>query len=512
MNTGTTVDSLGTVTDASPTASTTQLVAVDLGSNSFKLVVAEEADGGLRHVDRLRERVALAEGLREDGKIAPDVADRALECLERFRQRLVGIPPNRIRAVGTATFRKIKKRSFLRKAEAALGHEIEVLPGKEEARLVYLGVAHSLGDDVGKRLVVDIGGASTECILGERFESTRERSLSMGCVRWTMRFFGEGKVSRRRIEQAELAARIELEPIEREFRQHGWDSCIGSSGTILAVAEILARQGWGDGSVTPRGLSKLTRAVTAAGRIDALALEGLKEDRKPVLVGGLAVLRAVFAGLGIKQMSPTKGAVREGLLYDLLGRIHHEDVRMRSVRDFARRFGVDEEHAERVRESALALFDQVAGGWQLTDGDRRLLGWASELHEVGLAVSWLSHHKHGAYLIQHADLPGFSSERRDRLAWLVQAHRRRVTPPHFGQVSGARDERTLRLAVILRLAVRLHRNRGTVDPPPLRAEVAGQRVSLGFPDGHLEGHPLTRAEMEDEGQVLAPLGIQLTVG
>lgn len=511
MNRGAGVASLNRVSDAPSTSTTNQLVAVDLGSNSFKLVVAEEADGGLRHVDRLRERVALAEGLGEDGKIAPEVAERAYACLARFRQRLVGIPSNRVRAVGTATFRKVRKRAFLRRAEEALGHEIEVLPGKEEARLVYLGVAHSLGDDAGRRLVVDIGGASTECILGERFESVRERSLSMGCVRWTMRFFGEGKISRRRIEQAELAARIELEPIEREYREHGWDSCIGSSGTILAVAEILARQGWGDGTVTPRGLSKLTREVVSAGRIDALALDGLKDDRKPVIVAGLAVLRAVFAGLGIEQMSPTKGAVREGLLYDLLGRIHHEDVRMRSVRDFARRFGVDEEHAHRVRESAFALFDEVATSWELTAGDRRLLGWAAELHEVGLAVSWLSHHKHGAYLIKHADLPGFSSERRDRLAWLVQAHRRRVAPPTFGQVSGARDERTLRLAVVLRLAVRLHRNRGTVDPPPLRAEAAENSFLLRFPEGHLAGHPLTGAELEDEAQVLAPLGIELTV-
>ena len=492
-------------------SSSAQLVAVDLGSNSFKLVVAEEAEGGLRHVDRLRERVALAEGLGPDGVLDAGVADRALDCLARFRQRLIGISPERVRAVGTATFRKIRGRTFLRAAENALGHEIEVLPGKEEARLVYLGVAQTVGDDAGRRLVIDIGGASTECILGQRFESSSERSLSMGCVSWSRQHFPGGKISRKRMEAAELAARIELEPIEREFRAHGWKSCIGSSGTILSAAEIIERNGWGDGSITPRGLAMLTGALLDAGHMDQLKLQGLKEGRKQVIAGGVAVLRSVFAGLGIKQMHPTKGALREGLLYDLLGRIHHEDVRVRSVRNFASRFDVDLVHAARVRDSALLIFDSVAEDWCLTSGDRRLLGWAAELHEVGLAVSWLAHHKHGAYLVRNADLPGFSRERKDRLSWLVRAHRRRFEVPVFEQLNPQRDQRTLRLAIVLRLAVRIHRSRASETMGTIHTRVDGSRIVLSLLPDFLDEHPLTRAELEDEASMLEPLGYELSI-
>jgi len=487
------------------------LAAVDLGSNSFKLVVADEVQGVPRYLDVLRERVALAEGLLADGGIESGVAERALACLARFGQRLAGIPPDRVRAVGTATLRKVRKTGFLRRAEEALGHEIEVLPGREEARLVYLGVAHTLGDDAGRRLVVDIGGASTECVLGERFESVRERSLSMGCVRWSQRFFPDGRVSRRRMEQAELAARLELEPIEKEFRELGWGSCVGSSGTIEAVSEVLQRQGWGAGTITPRGLSKLTRALTDAGSFSAIALDGLKEERRPVIVGGVAVLRGVFAGLGIREMSPSKGALREGLIYDLLGRIHHEDVRMRSVRDFARRFGVDEAHAGRVRTTALELFDFVRQDWSLGPSDRRLLGWAAEAHEVGLAVSWLAHHKHGAYLVQNSDLPGFSQERRDRLAWLLRAHRRRIPPLEFEGATEGTARANLRLAALLRMAVRLHRNRGASPLPPIAIRTEGKDVVLAFPAGYLARHPLTRAELEDEAALLKEAGLELRV-
>lgn len=488
-----------------------QLVAVDLGSNSFKLIVVEERDGGIRQVDRLRERVALAEGLGPDGVIDPEVATRALDCLARFRQRLVGISPERVRAVGTATFRKIRGREFLRSAERALGHEIEVLPGKEEARLVYLGVAQTVGDDAGRRLVIDIGGASTECILGERFGSIRERSLSMGCVSWSRQYFPGGEISRRRMDSAEVSARIELEPIEREFRSYGWQSCIGSSGTVLSVAEILECNGWGDGSVTPRGLSMLTRALVEEGHADQLRLKGLNEERKHVIAGGVAVLRGVFAGLGIKKMGPTKGALCEGLLYDLLGRIHHEDVRMRSIRDFARMFDVDMVHAELVRDSALCIFDAVAGPWSLTTGDRRLLAWAADLHEVGIAVSWRTHHKHGAYLVRNADLPGFSRERKDRLSWLIRSHRRRLKAPVFEQLNPERDRRTLRLAIALRLAVRLHRSRANEAIIPVHAQADEGRITIRFRPGFLASHPLTRAELEDEASLLSPLGYELSI-
>ena len=278
----------------------TGLAAVDLGSNSFHMVVGREEDGVPRLVDRLRERVALAEGLLPGGALDPQVGRRALDCLDRFGQRLTGIPSNRVRAVGTATMRRLRRGdAFLREAEERLGHPIEILPGPEEARLVYLGVAHLHGDDTGRRLVVDIGGASTECVLGERFEAHLTDSFSMGCVTWSKRYFPEGEITRAALERAELAASIELEPIERTYRARGWSESIGSSGTILAIEGILQAQGWSTGGIIPKGLVQLSNALVEAGHVDRLQLIGLKEERRSVIAGGLAILRALFRLLEI---------------------------------------------------------------------------------------------------------------------------------------------------------------------------------------------------------------------
>ncbi len=500
-----------------PAAQPDALAALDLGSNSFHMVVAREASGELLVLDRLRERVALAEGLGDGGDLDDEVQQRALACLERFGQRLGGIPTDRVRAVGTATFRRLERGShrFQRRAERALGVEVEILSGQEEARLVYLGVAHSVGDDGGRRLVVDIGGGSTECILGERFESECERSLSMGCIRWSQAYFdGGAKITRRRLDRAELDARLQLEGIEREFRERGWKHCIGSSGTILAIAELLQRQSWTPEGIDAAGLDRLADAMVEAESIDALELEGLKAERRPVLAGGVAILRAVFAGLGVEHMSTTKGSLREGVLYDLLGRIHHEDVRERSVASFARRFGVDEAQAGRVTATALALFDQAAAKWRLSTDDRRSLAWAAQLHEVGLTVAWLSYHKHGAYLIENADLPGFSRQGQALLALLVRGHRRRVA----GEVLDAIDalepavgKRLRCLLLLLRLAVRLHRGRGAAAVATPELLVVGATVRLVFPAGSLASHPLTAADVLDEAAIVEPLGFHLQV-
>jgi len=501
------VRSGGTAPDSS------SLAAVDLGSNSFHLIVAREESGAVRMLDRLRDRVALAEGLTQEGRLTAPVEERALACLRRFRERLIDVPTDRVRAVGTATFRKLERGcDFLAGGAEALGHEIEILPGREEARLVYLGVAQTLGDDAGRRLVVDIGGGSTECVLGERFESEYERTLSMGCVRWSLEHFRGGKISRSRMERAELAGRLQLEPIETAFRRRGWQSCVGSSGTIRAVAEILRANGWGDGTITPRGLTRITRALIDAGHADRLDLAGLEEDRRGVIAGGVAVLRAVFAGLGVERMEPCKGALREGLLYDLLGRIHHEDVRESSVTAFAERFGVDAAQAERVRETVLEFFEQVRAPWKLGETERRMLTWAASLHEVGLTVAWPGFHKHGAYMVEHADLRGFSRQGRERLALLVRAHRRRVPVELIEDLPRKLRKKTRRMVLLMRLAVRLHRGRGALDLPPLGLEVDGSQLRLVAPADWLLAHPLVRADVEDEALVLAPLGFELELG
>lgn len=494
------------VTDAHATDG--PLAAVDLGSNSFHLVVAQEEAGAVRVIDRLRDRVALAEGLGEDGSLTEEVGERALACLHRFRQRLKGIPPERCRAVGTATFRKLHKKGFRQQAEEALGVPIEIVPGREEARLIYLGVAHTLGDDSGRRLVVDIGGASTECVLGERFESMHEHSLSMGCVHWSLQYFKGGRLSPKRMEKAKIAARLQLEPIEANFRRHGWEDCIGASGTIRSAAEIVRRAGWGE-ELTAEGVARLEAAIADAGHVDELSLDGLDADRQPVIAGGVAVLAAVFEGLGIQRMHTSKGALREGLLYDLVGRIHHEDVRGRSVQAFADRFGIDDDQAARVRNTALSLFGQVSETWGLTELDRQFLNWAAHLHEVGLSISWLSYHKHGAYLVANADLRGFSRQGRDTLGLLVRAHRRRVPLSAIDDLPGAWRKRVRRLVFLLRLAVRLHRARGAIAIPSLRLNVSGDEAQLKFPKGWILEHPLTQADVEDEAAMCEPLGIAL---
>lgn len=488
------------------------LAAVDLGSNSFHMVVARELQGQPSVLDRLRERVVLAEGLQADGSLSKEVEARALDCLSRFGQRLADIAKRRVRAVGTATLRDMShSRSFLERAGQALGHEIEVLAGREEARLIYLGVAHAQGDDEGTRLVMDIGGGSTECILGQRFEADAVDSLSMGCVVWSRRFFVDGALTRENFERAEIAARIEFETIEASYREHGWRECFGSSGTILAVDEVLQRQGWSEGGITVRGLAKLKKALIAAGRSEKIELEGLKAERRPVIAGGLSILRAGFEALKIERMQASKGALREGLLYDLLGRIHHEDVRERTVRAFAERYHVDAEQAERVAHTALALFDGIARSWGLDGSARQALQWAASLHELGLTVSYSGYHRHGAYLIANSDMPGFSRDDQDLLASLIQRQRGKLEESVLPTLSPERARAALRLAVLLRLAVRLHRSRRLLVPPtPTLEEIRG-RLRLCFPSGWLSANPLTGADLELERVALSGVGFALEV-
>lgn len=496
----------------SPSAAPPDLVAaVDLGSNSFHMVVARLVQGQVQFVDRLRERVALAEGLDQSRELTDEAQARALACLERFGQRLAPMRPGSVRAAGTSALRQAKNaRAFLHRARRVLGHPIEVLPGPEEARLIYVGVIHGLSNGGRRRLVADIGGGSTECILGEGAEPVLADSLYMGCVNYSLRFFGNGEISPGRMERAEIAAQLELEPIERRYRALGWDRAIGSSGTILAVDEVLRQNGWSSDGITPRGLERLRRALLDAGQVAKLHLAGLQEDRKPVFAGGVAILRALFQSLGIERMQPASGAMREGLLYDLLGRIQHDDVRDQTIRHQCQRYQVDVEQADRVERTALELLRQAARAWELEDEEfRHLLSMSARLHEIGLSVAYSGYHKHGAYLIQNSDMPGFSREDKEWVAALVLGHRRRFGADRFPPASGPRAASAPRLGVLLRLAARLNRNRSAKAVPPLQLRVAGDEIQLRFPDGWLEAHPLTRADLDEERELLRGGGFRL---
>lgn len=487
------------------------VAAVDLGSNSFHMVVAQLHHEELRIIDRLRERTAIAEGLDESDRLKSKVAERALECLGRFGQRLSHMPADSVRVVGTNTLRRMRdSRAFLAKARQALGHRIEVISGREEARLIYLGVTHAHSDDSRRKLVVDIGGGSTECILGEGPEILESDSLQMGCVRWSMQYFPDGEITKERMQKAQIAAGLELQGIARRYRRLGWESAIGSSGTIVACEEMVRAAGWSIRGITDKSLRKLRKALVDAGHPSRLQLPALQPDRAPVLAGGVAVLSAIFKILDIDVLHASPGALREGVLHDLLGRMKHEDVREPTIRSFARRYHVDLEQAGRVERTALALLTQVAPTWELEgSAPARVLSWAARLHEIGLAISYSGYHRHGAYLLAHSDMSGFSREDQTQLAALVGNHRRRPDRAGFDDLPADLLEPSLRMTAILRLAARLHRSRSPRPLPKFDLFVRRSELRLEFERDWLDAHPLSRAELQEEAEQLLSLGFEL---
>ncbi|UCF69631.1 MAG: exopolyphosphatase [Acidobacteriota bacterium] len=485
--------------------------AVDLGSNSFHMLVARLVGDAPQVVDQLRERVRLAGGLDSERRLSASAEQRALACLFRFGQRLRDLPAQRVRAVATNTLRQARDAdSFRARAEAALGHPIEIVSGQEEARLIYLGVAHTFEGRAGRLLVVDIGGGSTELIIGEKLSISRAHSLFMGCVGFSQRFFRGGRLTRDAFRQATLAARLELRPIERLLKRAGWQVAVGASGTINAVAEIGRQSGWSEAGVTAAGLVKLRKAMIACGRTSKLALAGLKADRAPVLAGGVAVLEAVFEALEIETMACSSGALREGVLYDLVGRIQHDDARERTIRSLMSRFHVDVAQAARVERVARQLLAELREPWKLTDPQaERLVSWAARLLEVGLAVSYSGYHKHGAYLVRNTDMPGFSADEQKVVSALIRAHRRKLSKAYFADLPAEAARSAVRLCVILRLAFVMCRSRSSRPAPPVRVEARKKRVRLVFPQGWLREHPLTHADLEAEAGPLGSIGFEL---
>lgn len=491
------------------------IAAVDLGSNSFHLAIARVVDGALTVVDRLRERVQLGAGLGPDKRLDDDSQQRALACLRRFGERLQHTPTAAVRAVGTDTLRVARDApAFIERATAALGHPIEVLSGDEEARLIYRGVVHDLPHEDGQRqLVIDIGGGSTELILGVGLNHEHAASLHMGCISYTQRFFPDGRVTKERFKKATIAARLQLERLRGPYFRGDHARAVGSSGTINAIAAVLRDNDWTAGPITLAGLRRLRAELIGAGQASRLALPGLKATRAPVLPGGLAILYGVFKTLPIETLAPASGALREGVMYDLLGRYAQQDVRETTIRNLMERFRVDDAQARRVERTALALFGMADPWFAGADGQRaRLyLSWASRLHELGHAVAFHGYHKHGAYVVSNSTMPGFSKNEQVVLATLVLTHRRKLARPELDLVPPSRLEFVKRVAVLLRLAFHLNRNRSWRALPDVDLTVAGRDVRLAFPEGFLDESPLTQADFEDEAGRLAAAGIRLTV-
>jgi len=487
------------------------LAAVDLGSNSFHMVVARLSHGQPKVIDRLREMVRLAAGLDSRNQLDEDYRRVALDCLSRFGERIRAIHADSVRVVGTNTFRKLGRSSdFVKAAAQCLGHPVEIISGIEEARLIYQGVMHTSPAVEGIQLVIDIGGGSTEIIRGRGFESDAMESLEVGCVDLSTACFGNGKLSKRRFERARLTARLELQPIRFRFRENTPIRVIGASGTIRTAQAVLSALAGETTPITFDGLQKLIKRMISAGHLDRVDLPGLSEQRKPVFPGGVAILLEVMAALKIDQVQVSDGALREGLLYDMVGRLTNEDARVRTVRSMEGRFNIDTEQADRVESAALVFLEQVGKSWKIERKlDRQLLRWAARLHEIGLHIAHSHYHHHGAYLLEHADMPGFPTDEQQLLARLVGAHRNRIDKKYLSDISGDWHNRAKRLIVLLRLAALFNRSRTDVDLSEIVCRAKGQKLSLEVSQTWLVGNPLTWADLVREEKFLSVAGIEM---
>lgn len=485
--------------------------AIDLGSNSFHMIVANWIDGRLQIIDRMKEMVRLASGLNERQELSKESMQQALECLQRFGQRIREIPQLNVRAVGTNTLRQARNSNvFMTQAHQALGHPIEIIAGREEARLIYSGVAHSRFDEINQRLVIDIGGGSTELIIGRGFETYFTESLYMGCVNMQQRFFDDGKIKAKKMRKAILFAMQELESIEIAYKKTGWDYALGSSGTILTIRDVVQAQGWCDFGISADALRRLCDELIAVGDSELIDFIGLSERRKPVFASGVAILCGIFEALNLERINVSEGALREGLLYDLIGRVHDEDIRDKTILAFTQRYSVDIDQANRVRETAEHLFHQVQYDWELDEkNDLKLITWGALIHEIGLSVAHNQYHRHGAYLTANSDLAGFSRQEQLKLAMLVRSHRRKFPLEEFETIYSSMRTQIIRLCILLRLSVVLHRSRSNQRLPDIRITANKNRISLDFPAKWLDQHPLTLIDLSTEQNFLQAADIKL---
>jgi len=479
-----------------------QLAAIDMGSNSFRLEIGQLVDDRYRRIDYLKETVRLGGGLDASGFLGEEAAARGLDCLARFASRLDGFAPSQVRAVATQTLREAKNRNaFLARAQSTLGLPIEIISGREEARLIYSGVARLQPSNV-PRLVIDIGGRSTEMILGRGERPRRAESFQVGSVSLSMKYFPDGRFSERAFREAQIAAGAELEEAIGPFAPRHWREALGSSGTVGAVSQVLAASGQGDGTVTPEGLRWLMRCCLEAGSSDRLDLPGLRDDRRAVIAGGLSLLYTLAMNFGIDELQPARGALRQGVIFDLAARRAIErrtaadvlDIREASVRELQRRFQVDVEQAGRVEAVALSLLDDIEPA---TPGElRRELRWAAALHETGMMISHHDYHRHSAYVLSHVDAPGFSQSQLRRIGDLVLGQRGglRKLEARLQEMSFALHLFCLRLAVIVSHA------RGDVVPGEIALVGESGQPTLAPALGWAETHPralhLLREEIE----------------
>ncbi|MFQ2430839.1 exopolyphosphatase [Aeromonas caviae] len=473
--------------------------AVDLGSNSFHMVIARLTEGRMQIIDRIKERVRLAEGMDEQRRMSQEAMARGLDCLALFAERLTNIKPDQIRIAGTYTLRRASNaRDFVREAAKVLNHPIEIISGQEEARLIYQGVAHTQHIE-GQVLVVDIGGGSTELIIGEGFEHKALTSRKMGCVSFTQSFFGNGKLGEKAFNAAVLEAQHQLAPIINQYRKLGWQSCLGSSGSIRTVRDVLQGEEWTDGAITLAGLERLKEEMLKHKRVDQLKLAGLTEERQGVFAAAVAILLGLFTSLPIERMEYSDGALREGLLYEFEERLQHHDIRERTALALSTHYRIDKRQATRVERSVLSLFDALSCPWEMPEEPyRAILGWAARLHEIGLAINYSGIHKHSAYILQNTDLPGFNQDDQALLAALVRFHRKGLKLSELPALPNHDEQTVLRCIRILRLAVAAHHRRQDNLLPEWNVQAAGDQLVVTLPLDWCDENKLLMQNLEKE--------------
>ncbi len=477
------------------------LAAVDLGSNSFRLEIGRHDHGQINRTEYLKETVRQGNGLDADRNLTPDAMQRGWDCLARFGERLAGFKKTQVRAVATQTLREARNRDeFLARATKILGFPIDVISGREEARLIYQGVAHMLPQSDERRLVVDIGGRSTEMIVGKGLEARTMESYRVGSVAWSMKYFPDGQFTERAFESAEIAAKAILDEATNSYRPSRWDVAYGSSGTIGAVSDALSAVGWAPGLVTREGLDWLLDFLIKSQSADRLKLEGMKEDRRAVIGGGVSVLRAVFDLLDIQQMHAAVGALRHGVLYDLLDRDQGAtDLRSTSVDRLAVKFGADTVQSQRVSKVAQQLFLMLTAHQAHAEADRylRKLKWAAQVHEIGSQISHSDYHKHGAYILDNTDAPGFALPELHRLSLLVLGHRGKLRKLEVN----FEDRSFIQQLLCLRIAVILCHARRDPDLLGLQLEAGsepGRLFVLNYRAGWAEGFPQSAHLLREE--------------
>lgn len=492
---------------------TSKVAALDIGSNSFHLVVARIVAGSVQILHRVKQKVRLGDGLGNDGVLSEEAIQKGLETLNVISESLQGFKPENVRVVATHTLRKASNaQDFLKAAKKIFPFPIDIISGAEEARLIYQGVAHT-NHQQGKRLVIDIGGGSTEFIIGEDFDTNILRSLQMGCVSYTKRFFKQGELKAKAFDKAITCARQELEMIVKQYQHIGWKTCIGTSGTIKVIIELAAQLDSTnrENQVSLSDLYTLKDLCCAAGNSRDLALQGLSEDRMPVLAAGLAILIGVFKSLQIEQMMFSPAALREGVLYEMEDQLKHVDIQQRSAESLATRYDVDVEHAKRVLTTSMIIYQQIKKDWRVCAAElKKLLAWSALLHEVGLQINTRGIQRHSGYILQNIELPGFGQEQQNLLATLVRFHRKKIKVLEIPELTLLAQDQVYKLICVLRLGVLLNIKRQDNILPDILIKAKGNHLSIQFPKGWLAQKPVFSADIERECEYLQELGLTLS--